>query len=133
MQCLQRFYFNFTNEDRNRIYQAWLMQTEKSALEGKRIMPETRFTVTLLQVIIELLPFLVFCNNQLRIDIFHIVSAYACICHMMRYFSIIDESFTDGANGFCIFSSGGYFVPGIGTILAILVMGHPRNIFIKLF
>ena len=28
----------------NRIYQWFLMQTEKSQPEGKRIMPETRFT-----------------------------------------------------------------------------------------
>ena len=34
---------------------------------------------------------------------------------------------------FSIFSSGGHFVQRSGTILAILVEGHPRNIFMKLF
>ena len=35
--------------------------------------------------------------------------------------------------GFSIFSSGGLFVVGNGTIFAILVEGHPRNISVKLF
>ena len=34
---------------------------------------------------------------------------------------------------FSIFSSGGHFVQGSKTILAILVEGHPRNISVKLF
>ena len=33
--------------------------------------------------------------------------------------------------GFSVFSSGGYFVQWRGTILAILVQGHPRNISVK--
>ena len=35
--------------------------------------------------------------------------------------------------GFSIFSSGGDFVKRKGTVLAILVEGHPRNISVKLF
>ena len=35
--------------------------------------------------------------------------------------------------GFSIFSSGGHFVQWSGTILAILVEGHPRKISLKLF
>ena len=35
--------------------------------------------------------------------------------------------------GFSIFSSGGQFVQRSGTILAILVEGHSRNISVKLF
>ena len=35
--------------------------------------------------------------------------------------------------GFSIFSSGGHFVQWSGTILAILVEGHPREISLKLF
>ena len=35
--------------------------------------------------------------------------------------------------GFSTFSSGGHFVQRSGTILAILVEGHPRNISIKVF
>ena len=35
--------------------------------------------------------------------------------------------------GFSIFSSGSHFVQRSGTILAILVEGHSRNIPIKLF
>ena len=35
--------------------------------------------------------------------------------------------------GFSIFSSGGHFVQGSGTILAILLEGHPRNISMELF
>ena len=35
--------------------------------------------------------------------------------------------------GFSIFSSGGHFVQRSGTIIAILVEGHPRNISVKLF
>ena len=34
---------------------------------------------------------------------------------------------------FSIFSSGGHFVQCNGTIFAILVAGHPRNISVKLF
>ena len=34
---------------------------------------------------------------------------------------------------FSIFSSGGHFVQGRETILAILVEGHPRNISVKYF
>ena len=34
---------------------------------------------------------------------------------------------------FSIFSSGGHFVQQSGTILAILVEGHPRNISVKFF
>ena len=34
--------------------------------------------------------------------------------------------------GFSIFSSGGHFVQRSGTILAILVEGHSRNIPVKL-
>ena len=33
---------------------------------------------------------------------------------------------------FSVFSSAGLFVQQTGTILAILVEGHPRNIFVKL-
>ena len=36
-------------------------------------------------------------------------------------------------NGFSTFSSGGHLVQQRGTILAILVEGHPRNISVKLF
>ena len=35
--------------------------------------------------------------------------------------------------GFSIFSSGSHFIQLSGTILAILVEGHPRNISVKLF
>ena len=35
--------------------------------------------------------------------------------------------------GFSIFSSGGHFVQRSGTVLAILVEGHPRYISVKLF
>ena len=35
--------------------------------------------------------------------------------------------------GFSIFNSGGHFVKQSGTILAILVEGHSRNIPVKLF
>ena len=35
--------------------------------------------------------------------------------------------------GFSIFSSGGHFVQRSGSILAILIEGHPRNISVKLF
>ena len=35
--------------------------------------------------------------------------------------------------GFPIFSSGGHFAQRSGTILAILVEGHPRTISVKLF
>ena len=35
--------------------------------------------------------------------------------------------------GFSIFSSGSHFVQRRGTILAILVEGHPRIISVKLF
>ena len=35
--------------------------------------------------------------------------------------------------GFSFFSSSGHFVQRSGTILAILVEGHPRNIPVKLF
>ena len=35
--------------------------------------------------------------------------------------------------GFSIFSSGGHFVQRSGTILAILVKGHPRNISVIFF
>ena len=35
--------------------------------------------------------------------------------------------------GFSIFSFDGHFVQQSGTILAILVEGHPRNISVKLF
>ena len=35
--------------------------------------------------------------------------------------------------GFSIFSFDGHFVQRSGTILAILVEGHPRNISVKLF
>ena len=35
--------------------------------------------------------------------------------------------------GFSIFSSGGHFVQWSGTIFAVLVEGHPRNISVKLF
>ena len=35
--------------------------------------------------------------------------------------------------GFSIFSFDGHFVQRSGTILAILVEGHPRNIRVKLF
>ena len=35
--------------------------------------------------------------------------------------------------GVSIFSSGGHFVEGNGTIFQILVEGHPRNISLKLF
>ena len=35
--------------------------------------------------------------------------------------------------GFSIFSFDGHFVQRRGTILAILVEGHPRNISVKLF
>ena len=35
--------------------------------------------------------------------------------------------------GFSIFSFGGHFVQQSGTILAILVEGHPKNISVKLF
>ena len=35
--------------------------------------------------------------------------------------------------GFSIFSSDGHFVQRSGTILAILVEGHPRNTSVKLF
>ena len=34
---------------------------------------------------------------------------------------------------FSIFSSGSHFVQGSGTILAIFVEGHTRNISVKLF
>ena len=34
---------------------------------------------------------------------------------------------------FSIFSSGGHFVQRSGTILAILVEGHPKNISVELF
>ena len=34
---------------------------------------------------------------------------------------------------FSIFSSDGHFVKRSGTILAILVEGHPRNVSVKLF
>ena len=34
---------------------------------------------------------------------------------------------------FLFFSSGGHFVQWTGTILAILVDGHPRNISVKSF
>ena len=35
--------------------------------------------------------------------------------------------------GFSVFSFDGHFVQRSGTILAILVGGHPRNISVKLF
>ena len=35
--------------------------------------------------------------------------------------------------GFSIFSSDGHFVQRSGTIVAILLEGHPKNITIKLF
>ena len=35
--------------------------------------------------------------------------------------------------GFSTFTSGGHFVQPSGTILAYLVEGRPRNIFVKLF
>ena len=35
--------------------------------------------------------------------------------------------------GFSIFRSGGHFVQQSGTVLAILVKGHQRNISVKLF
>ena len=35
--------------------------------------------------------------------------------------------------GFSILSSGGYFVQWSGTIFAILIAGHSRNIPVKLF
>ena len=35
--------------------------------------------------------------------------------------------------GFSIFSSDGHYIQRSGTILAILVEGHPKNISIKLF
>ena len=35
--------------------------------------------------------------------------------------------------GFSIFSSGGHYVQQSGTILAILVEGHPKTICVKLF
>ena len=35
--------------------------------------------------------------------------------------------------GFSLFSSGGHFVQQSGTILPTLVVGHPRNISMKLF
>ena len=38
-----------------------------------------------------------------------------------------------GLNGFSIFSFDGHFVQRSGTILVILVEGHPRNIHVKLF
>ena len=38
-----------------------------------------------------------------------------------------------GLNVFSIFSFDGHFVQRRGTILAILVEGHPRNISVKLF
>ena len=38
-----------------------------------------------------------------------------------------------GLNGFSIFCFDGHFVQQSGTILAILVEGHPRNISVKLF
>ena len=34
---------------------------------------------------------------------------------------------------FSIFSSGGHFIQRSGTILAILVEGHPRNISVNYF
>ena len=34
---------------------------------------------------------------------------------------------------FSIYISGGYFDEGMGAILAISVVGHPRNISVKLF
>ena len=39
----------------------------------------------------------------------------------------------NGLNGFSIFRFDGHFVQRSGTILAILVEGHPRNISVKLF
>ena len=36
-------------------------------------------------------------------------------------------------NGFSIFSSDGHFVQRSGTIVAILLEGHPKNISIKIF
>ena len=38
-----------------------------------------------------------------------------------------------GLNGFSMFSFDGHFVQRSGTILAILVEGHPRKIHVKLF
>ena len=38
-----------------------------------------------------------------------------------------------GLNGISIFSFDGHFVQRSGTILAILVESHPRNISVKLF
>ena len=38
----------------------------------------------------------------------------------------------DSLRPFSIFSSGGHFVKSKGTILAILVKGHKRNISVKL-
>ena len=38
-----------------------------------------------------------------------------------------------GLNGFSIFRFDGHFVQRSGTILAILVESHPRNISVKLF
>ena len=35
--------------------------------------------------------------------------------------------------GFSIYSPGGHFVQQSGTILAILIEGHPRNLSVKLF
>ena len=35
--------------------------------------------------------------------------------------------------GFSLLSSGGYFVQRSGTIVAILVVGHSRNISVKVF
>ena len=39
----------------------------------------------------------------------------------------------DSLRPFSFFSSGGHFVKPKGTILAILVKGHKRNISVKLF
>ena len=45
---------------------------------------------------------------------------FCCCCFFSVFFS-------------SVFSSGGHFVQPSGTILAILVKGHKRNISVKLF
>ena len=53
---------------------------------------------------------------------------------LRNYFEIRRLAYEDMSfKGFSIFSSGGHFVQWGGTILAILVEGHPRDISVKLF
>ena len=54
--------------------------------------------------------------------------------HFCDYFEIrplVQEEMS--FKGFSIFSSGGHFIQCSGTILAILVEGHQKNISMKLF